>query len=116
MIRPIRKAAATIGLIVVIALAGFSLSLAHESAPFGPGYNTGLRYSLPARASLLPDTYDPALGSLPKLDSSLTSWQRATKESSVYRASSSLSRGLLGFTAPKARKISLHLFDSILLI
>jgi hypothetical protein len=47
MIRPIRKAAATFSLIVVIALAGFSLSLAHESARFGPSHYTGSRCGFP---------------------------------------------------------------------
>ena len=114
MIRPIRKTAATIGLIVVMTLAGFSLSLAHDSALLGRGYHSGLQSSFPVQASL-PDDYGLELGLLPKFDSPI-SWQKVTRENAVHRTLSSLTRRLLGFTAPKTRKISLHLFDSILLI
>ena len=111
MIRPIRKTAATIGLIVVITLAGFSLSLAHDASPLGPG----LQHSFPTQASL-PDGYGLGLGLLLKLGDSPISWQKVTQENAVHRTSSSLTRRFPSFTAPKARKISLHLFDSILLI
>ena len=115
MFFPIRKTAATIGFIFVIALAGFSLSLAHDSAPRGPGYHSGVQRSFPTQASS-PDDYVLELGLLPNLDDSPVSWQKAAQENGVHGASSSLARVLSGFTAAKARKISLHLFDSILLI
>jgi hypothetical protein len=114
-IRPIRKTAATIGLVVVITLAGFTLSLAHDSAPAGPGYRPGLQHSFATQTSL-PNDYSLELGLLPQSGDSPVSWQRVTQANVVPHTLSSVTGRLFGFTAAKTWKISLHLLDSVLLI
>ena len=113
-IRLIAKTAATIGLVAVITLAGFSLSLAHDSAPAGPGYRPGLQSF--ATQTSLPNDHSLELGLLPQSGDSPVSWQRAIQADVVPPALPPVTGRLFGLTAAKTRKISLHLLDSILLI
>ena len=114
-IRPVGKIAATIGLVVVITLVGFTFSLVHDSAPAGPGYRPGLQHSFATQTSL-PNDHSLELGLLPQLGDSPVSWQRAIQANVVPPALSPVTGRLFGLTAAKTRKISLHLLDSILLI
>jgi hypothetical protein len=111
---PIKKTAAMIALVATITLAGFTLSLAHDSAPAALGYRPGLQHSFATQTSL-PNDYVLELGLLRQSGDSPASWHRVTQANVAHALSSATGR-LFGFTAAKTRKISLHLLDSILLI
>jgi len=114
-IRRIKKAAATIGLVVVVTLMGFALGLAQDSAPLVGGDSFGLHHSFPAKASSQ-DDYDRRAGLIPKPGHSQHSLERTVNELVARRASLSATGRSPAFAVARARKIPLHLLDSILLI
>jgi hypothetical protein len=112
--RQFKKAAGAAGLIAIISLAGFSLSVAHDNSPAAAGEFFGPNHS-PQKASS-PDGYALRFGLLPKSGSSLISFQWAFQQINPVRAPSSVSIRQWDFTAAKVQKIALHVLDSILLI
>jgi hypothetical protein len=110
----IKKAVATISLIVAITLAGFALGLAHDSALASSSYSLGLQHGFPASAAA-PDDFRfelLLLGSgqpaTPVLDGA---W-----ETSRFPASAAPAHRSLPSATPRTRKVPLHLLDSRLLI
>jgi hypothetical protein len=109
-----KKAVATISLIVAITLTGFALGLTHDSALASPGYSLGLQHGFPASAAAPDDFWFELL--------LLGSGQPATPvldgawETSEFHASAAPAHRSLPSPTPRTRKVPLHLLDSILLI
>jgi hypothetical protein len=113
-IRKIKKAVATISLIVAITLAGFALGLAHDSAPTSSGYSPGLQHGFPASAASSDDFRFELLllgSGQPPAPVLGRAW-----ETSGFRAPAAPAHRSLPSATPRTRKVSLHLLDSILLI
>jgi hypothetical protein len=114
-IRQIKKTAATFGLVAVITLAGFALSLAHDGSPTASGFSFGLN-SNPEKASSL-DGHAFQFGLLPKSGPALDPFPKALhRRCSSRHAPSSVSTRQLVLSGAKVKKIALHLLDSVLLI
>jgi hypothetical protein len=113
-IRKIKKAVATISLIVAITLAGFALGLAHDSAPASSGCSLGLQHGFPASAAA-PDDFRFELLLLGSGQPAAPVLDRAG-ETSGFRASAAPAHRSLPSVTPRTRKVPLHLLDSILLI
>jgi hypothetical protein len=112
-IRRIKNTVASMGLLVVITLAGAAVSLAQDSSPIGLSYSFGVHHSSPDKASTLGG--DACIGLIPNSGDLTVSYPRSSETRTVLHASGP--RNLLSdFAGVKSRKIALHLLDSILLI
>jgi hypothetical protein len=114
--RTVKSTAAAIGLMVVIITLSFTLSLAQDTASSLTSYSSGLQRSLPIQAS--PQSGgDMRVGFIPKPGIlSLGSQDVTNATGFVPRNSSAIGSKVPSPAWTKARKIALHLLDSILLI
>jgi hypothetical protein len=112
-IRRLKSTLASLGLLVVITLAGVAVSLAQDSPSSSRGYSFGLHRSL--TASILGG--DALCVGLVLNSGDVTiSYPRFSEAPTVFHLASEIPNLSAVFAGPKSRKIALHLLDSILLI
>jgi hypothetical protein len=114
-IRDLKSTLASVGLLVVITLAGVAVSLAQDSPPAGLGYASGFHHSSPGKASRLGGDV-PCVGLVPDSGDLGISHPRLSDGATVFHSASVVAKFSADFAGVKPRKIALHLLDSVLLI
>lgn len=114
--RRVRKTAATMGLVVILTLVGYTLTVAQDTAPALNGHWFGFQRGLPAEAPPQ-DQFDAWVGiiSKPRLFSPELH-KIGNHPPVIHAAPSSRTDCAPATSATHARKTALHLFQSVLLI
>jgi hypothetical protein len=110
--RRLRKAAAIIGVVVIITLVGYTFSVAQDTTPAFNGHWPGFYRGLTAEASPQ-DDFDAPVGIISKPGLFSPELYTIGKAPPIHRAHPC--RTEFPARHAKARKIALHLFQSVLL-
>jgi hypothetical protein len=115
-VRRIKDTVASLGLLVMITVAGVAVSLGQDSSPIGLSYSFGPQYSSPDNTGSMVPGEALCAGLVPNSGDLTISYPRPSEAQTFLYSASGVRKLLANFAGAKSRKVALHLLDSILLI